>query len=839
MPARQPPPVVVVVVVSDQHGAHSAEGPAQISCRKASLLFISSAPWHGVHAAGTVHDRESHNLGRPGCAAVGSGEPTGRYFSAEKLTCLANRMKVVSAFAAAVAALLGAAGATDIDSGFTQDGSTTYCMGVTGAVGTPVFDTLQASNVGRCPWSAKSNKDVSNSIFPNAIDSATGLPGAVTVSSLYACTSGTNCATNIAGTPTGADGTSTGAFGSDGTKTLDTNTFTLPTASDYIIVGIVALPGDTSLSLSADEFVVFKKISVVSADTVISSSNNSTTGSVGNSDGSSGPGSSLSTSSSEWATTAPPVTTAPPLTSGPSSSTGSHDKGSSAGHSNSHNQSTVNSHSDASDSSAEQSDKSGYDVGNDEDSLQSGKSTDGTKQGTSTSAPTTSGDTTQQTDSNTSGSTKSTSTSSGSDGFLSGNGVIIVAALVACCIVGVVGFAFVMRRRKEQRTNANKAFDLQSPSMSSDMDDSALNNGGKIDLTYVANISARNNNTAAENMMSEESSVAMMASTERGSEMNSSHSGGSMHSLPKSSLDTDEYSEKVSYGAVGAAGHQNEAEIDAYRMSNMSDLSIAGGAQSEASMSNFGDSVVSARQNQYLQNEWNDSESSRMDSRLDSMEQAELKARGFGSISGFSTVSGLSEDNTRMTGFSEHSNHDIGFSMSSRPTVESRFTEDYRETEDAPTVDDSRFSEDYRATVESHVTEDSRATGFSEAMDESRMQSEVSVDSYGFRASRESADSYSSALGRTAPAITRRNEVFGSWPSTARKDAVGAAERGQRVSEPCDFDLVSSTRLESVDNVMMFLISTLHLPHSDSINVLPVVFEHKMNEYERSWLPHL
>ncbi|KAG6613412.1 uncharacterized protein IUM83_04278 [Phytophthora cinnamomi] len=632
-------------------------------------------------------------------------------------------MKVVSAFAAAVAALLGAAGATDIDSGFTQDGSTTYCMGVTGAVGTPVFDTLQASNVGRCPvgvtlsvsasevhvndlitvkWSAKSNKDVSNSIFPNAIDSATGLPGAVTVSSLYACTSGTNCATNIAGTPTGADGTSTGAFGSDGTKTLDTNTFTLPTASDYIIVGIVALPGDTSLSLSADEFVVFKKISVVSADTVISSSNNSTTG--------------------------------------------SHDKGSSAGHSNSHNQSTVNSHSDASDSSAEQSDKSGYDVGNDEDSLQSGKSTDGTKQGTSTSAPTTSGDTTQQTDSNTSGSTKSTSTSSGSDGFLSGNGVIIVAALVACCIVGVVGFAFVMRRRKEQRTNANKAFDLQSPSMSSDMDDSALNNGGKIDLTYVANISARNNNTAAENMMSEESSVAMMASTERGSEMNSSHSGGSMHSLPKSSLDTDEYSEKVSYGAVGAAGHQNEAEIDAYRMSNMSDLSIAGGAQSEASMSNFGDSVVSARQNQYLQNEWNDSESSRMDSRLDSMEQAELKARGFGSISGFSTVSGLSEDNTRMTGFSEHSNHDIGFSMSSRPTVESRFTEDYRETEDAPTVDDSRFSEDYRATVESHVTEDSRATGFSEAMDESRMQSEVSVDSYGFRASRESADSYSSGM---------------------------------------------------------------------------------------------
>lgn len=550
--------------------------------------------------------------------------------------------------------------------------------------------------------------------------------------------------------PTGADGTSTGAFATDGTKALETNTFTLGTAGDYVIVGLVALPGDTSLSLSADEYVVFKKISVMSADTVISSSSNSTTGSVGTSHGSSGTG------SSGWATTAPPVTTAPPLTSGPSSSTGSSDKGSSAGHSNSNSlgsshsgshsnsNSKSNSHSGASGSSADQSTKSGKD---DDDNY---TSSDSTKQGT-----TTSDDTTQQTDTGSSGAAKSASTSSGSDGFFSGSGMIIVAAVVGCCIVGVVGFAFVMRRRKEQRTNTNKAFDLQSPSMASDMDDSSLNHGGKIDLTYVANISSRNNNAAADNVMSEESSVAIMTSAERGSELNSSN-GSSMHSLPKSSLDTDEYSEKVSYGAVGAAagaaafaGHQNESEIDAYRMSNMSEISsIHGGAQSEASMSNFGDSVVSARQNQYLANEWNDSESSRMDSRLDSIEQAELKARGFGSISGFSTVSGLSEDNTRITGLSEHdSNHDIGFSMSSRPTVESRFTEDYRETEDAPAGgDDLRFTEDYRATVDSHVTEDSRATGFSEAMGESRMQSEVSVDSYGFRASRESADSYSSGM---------------------------------------------------------------------------------------------
>ncbi|KAL3667884.1 hypothetical protein V7S43_006765 [Phytophthora oleae] len=634
-------------------------------------------------------------------------------------------MKVVSAFAAAALALLGAAQAVDIDNGFTQDGSTTYCMGVSstnGSVGTLSFDTLEASNVGRCPvgvtlaltasefhvsdvvtvkWTAKAVTGLSNSIFPNAIDATTGLPGAVTTSSLFACTFGTNCATNVGGTPTGADGTNSGAFATDGTKALETNTFTLATAGDYIIVGLVALPGDSSLSLSAEEFIVFKKISIVSADSAISSSSGSTTSTTGSSNAGS------TSSSSNSATSAP-------------GSTSGNNSGSTAEQGSNTNSST-NESSVVSDSSTK-----------------------------TTTAPATSDDTTGQTDTGSSDSTKSASTSSGSGNFLGENGVIIIAALVGCCIVGVVGFAFVMRRRKEQRMNANKAFDLHSPSLASDMDDSALDghNGGKIDLTYVANISSRNNDKAAENMMSEESSVAIMASAERGSELNSSN-GSSLNSLPKSSLDTDEYSENVSYGTSGAASHSNEAEIDGYRMSNMSDMSsVAGGGQSEASMSNFGDSVVSARQNKYLQpGDWHDSESSRMDSRLDSMEQAELKARGFGSIGGFSTVSGFSEDGTsRITGLSDHdSNRDIGFSMSSRPTVESRFSEDYRVTEDRATVE-SRFTEDYRATEESRVTEDSRATGFSEAMDQSRLQSEVSVDSYGFRASRSSADSYSSGM---------------------------------------------------------------------------------------------
>ncbi|OWZ23870.1 hypothetical protein PHMEG_0001195 [Phytophthora megakarya] len=662
-------------------------------------------------------------------------------------------MKLVAAFVAAVA-LFGAAQAADVDNGFTQDGTTTYCMGVTGSVGTLNFDSLEASNVGRCPvgltltltgsefhmndpisvkWTAKANVGLANSIFPNAIDAATSLPSPVTTSALFACTAGTNCATNVGGTPTGQDGSNSGAFNADGTKALETNTFTLPTAGDYIIAGIVALPAttDPTLNLAAEEYVIFKKISVVSADSAISSSSKSTTGSVGSSESSGSEAAIVST-------TAPPVTTAPPLTMAPSSSIGS-----------SHSDSTSNSANDAtsapgshsgtnSTSSAEQDTQSEADSSK---KLKSDTTTDST-------TPATSDDTTQQNDTGSSDAAKSASTSSSSGGFGS-NSVIIVAALVGCCIVGVVGFAFVMRRRKEQRMNANKAFDINSPSLASEMDDSALggHNGGKIDLTYVANISARNNDRAAENIMSEESSVAIMASAERGSELNSSNAS-SLHSLPKSSLDTDEYSEKVSYGATGATT-SNEAEIDAYRMSNMSDMSIGGGGQSEASsMSNFGDSVVSARQNKYLNSEhWNDSESSRMDSRLDSMEQAELKARGFGSIGGFSTVSGFSEDGTsRITGMSDQdSNRDIGFSMSSRPTVESRFTEDYNVNEDRATVE-SRFTEEYRATEESRVTEDSRATGFSEAMDQSRLQSEVSVDSYGFRASRSSADSYSSGM---------------------------------------------------------------------------------------------
>ncbi|RLN97584.1 hypothetical protein BBJ28_00010324 [Nothophytophthora sp. Chile5] len=602
-------------------------------------------------------------------------------------------MKVFTSFLAALSAGLTflTVEATDIDSGFTQDGSTTYCMGVAtgGTPGALSFDTLYASNAGRCPvgvtitpdaseyhvsdlitvkWAAAVNKGVSSSIFPNAIDDTTGLPGAVTSSSMTACTSGTNCGTIVDGTQTGADGTSSGSFATDETMALETNTFTLTTEGDYILLGLVVLPGDDSLNVTAEEYVAFKKITVVSADTVISSTSGSS-----------------STGSSGWGSTSTSM-------------------------------STLGSLQESTSLSSSGDVLSSTDGENESNVITDSKSTTSPSTATdSTTAPDTS-----------SSSAASTSTSSSGSSFFSTSGVIIIAAVVGCCVVAVVGFAFVMRRRKERRMAANKAFDLNSPSMSSDMDDSTLDGhhgGGKIDLTYVANISARNTDKSARNIMSDESSVAIMASAERGSELNASSNGSSLRSPQDMPLDDEEeldYPQKVSYGASGAAGSANSSgpQSEAYRISNMSELSsLASGSQSEVSMSNFGDSVVDESQQHYLHSgDWKNSEysreSSRMDSRLDSEEHEELKARGFGSIGGFSTVSGFSEENaSRITGFSEEaSSRGTAFSMSSRPT------------------------------------EDSRGTDFSEALRSSRLNSEVSVDSYNFRPSRSSADSYSSGM---------------------------------------------------------------------------------------------
>ncbi|CEG38194.1 uncharacterized protein PHALS_08281 [Plasmopara halstedii] len=550
--------------------------------------------------------------------------------------------------------------AIDIDNGLTHDGTTTYCMGVSavnGSVGTLTFESLEASNVGRCPvgvtltltapdfrvddlitvkWAAKMNSGLANAIFPNAIDAATKLPGAVLMSSLFACTFGTNCATNVGGTPTGADGTSTGPFSPDGTKSLETNTFSLKLAGDYIIAGLVSLPGDSTLDLSAEEYIVFKKISVMSAN--------------------------------------PSMPTSDPSAPSPDSMNAS-----------------------------ETAPKNDLDKqnANKESNANEGANSDPLNEPTSP-AVTSSNEKTKETNAIDPGVVKSASTSSGKHNFFKDNGMIFVAVGVGCCVIGFIAFAFVICRRKDQRMQGKG-------SLPSDMDD----HGGKVDLTYAANITARNKNNGTTTMMEEESSVVMMPSAERGSEL-------AAHSLPKSSLDTDEYSDKASYGALG---HGNRIQKDTFRVSNIS--SVAG--QSEASMSNFGDSIVSARQKQYLQpNDWNEPAPANRRSRLQSNEKSTQRKSSFG---GHSTVSRYSEDKTsRVTDTSDHdSNRGLGFSMSSRPT-------------------DARFTEDYHVTEEQHDTENFHTADFSKAMGQSRLQSEVSVDSYGFRTSRSSVDSYSSGM---------------------------------------------------------------------------------------------
>ncbi|CAI5747431.1 unnamed protein product [Peronospora destructor] len=502
------------------------------------------------------------------------------------------------------------------------------------------------------------------------------------MSKLSVCALNTNCATNVAGTPTGADGMSTGDF---------------TTAGDYIIVGLVALPGTSSLGVAAEEYIVFKKISVVSADTVTSSSKTSTTGSSN---------AAFLASSSKDAMNA-----------------------------------SVNGSGSNFDSAAEQRVKP---------DLTSKESNVVSDSPTKTTTPP--HDMASQTEKDMLNSTKSASVSTGSDGT-GGNDVAIIAAVAGCCIVGIVGWIFLMRRRKQESTTANKTWGTKSSSLASDRDDS-IESSNKIDHTFVANITARNNvMNRAEDMMSEESSTAIMSSAASGSS-----NGSSSHSLPKSSLDTDQYPENASYGAAGSTRHPNKAKMDAYRMSNISVLlPSASDTQSEASMSNFGDSIVSERQKQYLKpGSLNNSVSSHMNSRLDSVEQAELNTHGFGSIAGLSAVSGLSEDDTSPSaGLSEHYS-DRDFSMSSRPsedsraTVKSRYTAGYRATEDSR---------------DSRVSKNSQALGFSEAIHQSRLQSGVSaVDSYGFRTSRSSVDSYTSGLSsysREGSRVSKNSQALG------------------------------------------------------------------------------
>lgn len=181
--------------------------------------------------------------------------------------------------------------AANIDTdGFTMDGVTTYCQGVTdGAGGAMSFPNLLPNSVNRCPilvklksdttvhqravltveWKAAAKfGDIPGNIFPNAIDKGTKTPQHVQASLIKACKAGTNCGVVIDGTPIGGN-QDTGPFDGSGSKALKSYEFNFADQGEFILVGKVLLPGDPSLNVSGTEFIAFQKINVVDPSTKI------------------------------------------------------------------------------------------------------------------------------------------------------------------------------------------------------------------------------------------------------------------------------------------------------------------------------------------------------------------------------------------------------------------------------------------------------------------------------------------------------------------------------------------------------------------------------------------
>lgn len=176
----------------------------------------------------------------------------------------------------------------NIDAGFIQDGDTTYCQGVDGATENPLeFLNLEAHNAGRCPidvlisvtastvgllspmevqWAASVHSEpIPDSIFPHAVDPATKKPGDVIASLLRACKVGTNCDPSGVVIPQVLDAADaeTGPFDAQGRKALRPFRFQFPNPGEHVIVGVVTLPGDPVLNVSATQYVAFQKVIVV------------------------------------------------------------------------------------------------------------------------------------------------------------------------------------------------------------------------------------------------------------------------------------------------------------------------------------------------------------------------------------------------------------------------------------------------------------------------------------------------------------------------------------------------------------------------------------------------
>lgn len=265
---------------------------------------------------------------------------------------------------------------------------------------------------------------------------------------------------------------------------------------------------------------------------------------------------------------------------------------------------------------------------------------------------------------------------------------------------------------------ANKAFDFNSPAGDGmggvDGGHMAKRSKSKVDLGYVANISARNTDRSnVDAILMSEDTVVIMASAERGSELNASSVGssvrqssmdhGSVHQFDSTRDVPGSVGAEAAGGAfaVAAATPASPSPRDPSNVSELSSLASETHDQNFSvddtqSVSNYGDSIVDESQHNYLQSfDWKESQ-------YGSEMGDDDKGRGY------STASGYSEFSAR----------------------------------------DTTLSEDRHSTVggAEGAASEYRPTDMSDATRTSRLDSEVSVDSYTFRPSRQSADSYGSGF---------------------------------------------------------------------------------------------
>ncbi|KAF1330109.1 hypothetical protein FI667_g5325, partial [Globisporangium splendens] len=438
--------------------------------------------------------------------------------SSSPSTKMSNVKRLMAAATLLCAALTqGVSADTNIDQGFALDGKTTYCKGVqtsgSGSGSALGLTNLPANSAGKCPvsvtitlaattvkqkdnvavtWTSKTNAAVANNLFPSSVDVVTKIPKAVVSSVMKACKAGTNCQSVIDSVPTGDASAESGAYDATGSKTMRPNQFGFSDVGDFIIVGKVVLPGDTSLNINATEFFAFQKITVVDVNAVITPS--------------------PSPSSSPSPTPTPALTPTPAPV--PSAVNGSSTNGSKSSHSDAHDESNVITPSDV---------------------------------GAGTVKPA-SDDTASSTPNGSSGKSSGSSsidasTSSNAGGVFGSNSVLLGCVLAGCFVACVMGFAFIMRRRAETKMSSDKGLDNNPPDSRGSI---GMLDSGDFAVKYLENNSMRNNEQPKPTMSVSPAPVVFDASL-RNSEMNLSADEYVQRDVSEvSSLASEQYSETMS-----------------------------------------------------------------------------------------------------------------------------------------------------------------------------------------------------------------------------------------------------------------------------------------------------